>query len=113
MLHNNRISAQYVRNRVRENGLHARRPYVGCVLTQRHRQNRLNWARAHIRWIRRRWNIVLYTDESRFSLQRGNGRVRVYRRRNERCADCCVLERDRFGVTGSVMVCAAIAHGYR
>ena len=108
-LHNNRISAQTVRNRLRENGLHARRPYVGCVLTQRQRQNRLNWAR----WIRRRWNTVLFSDESRFSLQRGDGRVRVYRRRNERYAGCCVLERDRFGVGGSVMVWAAIVHGYR
>lgn len=33
-LHNNRISGQTVRNRLRENGLHARRPYVGCVLTR-------------------------------------------------------------------------------
>ena len=29
-LHNNLISAQTVRNRLRENGLYARRPYVGC-----------------------------------------------------------------------------------
>ena len=46
-LHNNRISAQTVRHRLRENDLHARRPYVGYVLTQSHRQNRLNWARVH------------------------------------------------------------------
>ena len=65
------------------------------------------------RWIRRRWNTVLFTDESRFSLQRGDGRVRVDRRRNERYADCCVLERDRFGGGGSVIVWAAIAQGYR
>ena len=58
------------------------------------------------------WNTVLFSDESRFSLQRGDGRVRVYRRRNERYADCCVLERDHFGAGGSVMVWAAIAHGY-
>ena len=49
-LHNNRISPQTVRNRLRENGLHARRPYVGCFLTQCHRQNRLNWARLHMRF---------------------------------------------------------------
>ena len=59
-LHNNRISAPTVRNRLRKKGLHARRPYVGCVLTQRHRQNRLNWARIHTGWIRRRCNTVLY-----------------------------------------------------
>ena len=41
-LHHNRISEQTVRNRQRENGLHARRYYVGYVLTQRRRQNRLN-----------------------------------------------------------------------
>ena len=45
-----------------------------------------------------------FSDESRFYLQRGDGRVRVYRRRNERYADWCVLERDRFGGMGSVMV---------
>ena len=37
----------------------------------------------------------------------------MYRRRNERYADCYVLERDCFGVGVSVIVWAAIAHGYR
>ena len=37
----------------------------------------------------------------------------MYRRINERYADWCVLERDRFGCGGSDMVRAAIAHGYR
>ena len=55
---------------------------------------------------------LFFSDESRFSLQRGDGRVHVYRRINERYADCCVLERDRFGGGHSVMVWAAIAHGY-
>ena len=39
--------------------------------------------------------------------------MRVYRSSNERYADCCVLERDRFGGGGSVVVLAAIAYGYR
>ena len=91
-LHNNRISAQTVCNRWRENGIHARRPYVGCVLTQRHRQNRLKWTRVHTRWIGRRWNtVVFFPDESNFSLQRGDGRVCVYHRRNDRYAGFCVL----------------------
>ena len=38
--------------------------------------------------------------------------MRVYRRRNQRNADCCVLERDRFGGRVSIMVWAAISHGY-
>ena len=37
--HNNRISAQTVRNCLSEGGLCARRPYVCCVLARRHRVN--------------------------------------------------------------------------
>ena len=40
-IHNPRIFAQTVRNRLAENILHARRPYVGTVLTDRHRRDRL------------------------------------------------------------------------
>ena len=73
-------------NRLLEVGLSARRPYVGCVLVQRHRVNRLNWARkfhVHQRWLRQRWNSVLFSVESRLTIHRGDGRVRQYPRRNE------------------------------
>ena len=79
-----RISAQTVRNRLHEGGLSARRPYVSCVLPLRHRVNRLNWARIHQRCLKQQWNSVFFSDESRFTIHRGDGRVRVYRRRNER-----------------------------
>ena len=46
--HNPRISAQTVRNRLAENNLCARRPYVGTVLMDRHRHDRLQWADRHI-----------------------------------------------------------------
>ena len=46
------------------------------------------------------------------SLYRADGRRRVYRRRGERFADACVVERYRFG-GGSVMVCGGIAHGIK
>lgn len=42
------VSEWTVRRRLREAGLAARRPYVGPVLTQRHRQQRLQWARQHL-----------------------------------------------------------------
>ena len=53
-----------------------------------------------------------FTDESRFTLYRADGRRRVYRRRGERFADACVVERDRFG-GGSVMVWGGIVHGIK
>ena len=46
-------------------------------------------------------------------MSNSDGRIRIYRRRNERYADCCVLQRDRFGGGGSVMVWAGISYGYR
>ena len=71
-------------------------------------------ALRHINWTRQRWRTLLFTDESRFVLSRADGRVRLYRRRNERDADCCVLQRDRWvWGGGSVMVWGGIAYGYR
>lgn len=107
--HNPSISAQTVRNRLREAGLRACRPVVRQVLTRHHRQQRRLWAQTHCRWTRQDWQKVLFTDESRFCLTRGDGRIRVYRRRNERYTEACTLERDRFGGGGSVMVWGGVS----
>ena len=99
---------------MREIGLRARRPYVGLPLTQARRLRRRAWLTAHAPRLfpMRQWRRVLFTDESRFTLYRADGRRRVYRRRGERFADACVVERDRFG-GGSVMVWGGIAHGIK
>ena len=76
-----RISAQTVRNRLAENNLRARRPYVGTELMDHHRRDRLQWADRHINWTRQDWPTVLFSDESRFALSNSDGRIRVYRRR--------------------------------
>ena len=54
----------------------------------------------------------LFSDESRFALSHADGRTWVYRRINELCADCCVLERDQFG-RGSLMVLGGIMGGQK
>ncbi len=76
-LHNQIISAQTIRNRLREAHLHARRPHRGLDLTAVRRRNRLEWSNAHIRWRLALWRGVLFTDESWFSLYREDGRKRV------------------------------------
>ena len=106
------VSANTVWRRLRAAGLHARRPYVGPILTRLHRQRRMQWAAVHRRWLRRQWTAVVFSDESRFTLSRADGRVRVWRRVGERYANNCVLEADRFG-GGSVMVWAAFSHDHR
>ena len=48
-----------------------------------------------------------FFDEFRFNLSHHDVRIRVFRRRGERFADNCLIERDRFG-GGSVMVSGGI-----
>uniref|UniRef100_A0A8C6KUW6 Tc1-like transposase DDE domain-containing protein n=1 Tax=Nothobranchius furzeri TaxID=105023 RepID=A0A8C6KUW6_NOTFU len=111
-LHNQTISAQTVRNRLREAQLHARRPHRGLDLTPARRRNRLEWANAHIRWHLARWRGVLFTDESWFTLFRADGRQRVWRRVGERFADVNVVDRGAHR-GGGVMVWAGICYGRR
>jgi hypothetical protein len=56
---------------------------------------------------------VLFTDELQFRLTRGDGRIHVYRRRNEHYTEACTLERDRFGGGGSVMVWGGVSQYHR
>ena len=91
------------RHRQARQPIRPRRPYVVQVLTAHHRAARLKWAQRHFRSGRQQWAWVLFSDESRFNLSHPDGRIRVFRRKGERFADNCLIERDRFG-GGSVMV---------
>ena len=55
-----------------------RRPYVGPVLTRGHIQARLQRCHTHRRWLVHQWYQVLFSDESRFTLEKADGRVPVY-----------------------------------
>ena len=69
----------------------------------------LQWCRTHVGWQARHWNRVLFSDESRFTLERSDGRARIYRRSGECFSDPCVKEANRFR-GGSVMVWAGISN---
>uniref|UniRef100_A0AAZ3P4Z4 Transposase Tc1-like domain-containing protein n=1 Tax=Oncorhynchus tshawytscha TaxID=74940 RepID=A0AAZ3P4Z4_ONCTS len=112
-MHNPSISAQTVRNRLREAGLSACRPVVRQVLTRHHQQQHCLWAQTHHRWTRQDWQKVLFTDESRFFLTRDDGRICVYRQRNACYTEACTLERGRFGGGGSIMVWGSVSQHRR
>ncbi len=79
-------------------------------MTAVRRRNRLEWTNAHIRWRLALWRGVLFTDESRFSLYRADGRQRVWHRVGERFADVNIVDRVANGGSG-VMVWAGVCYG--
>ena len=106
------ISSETVRIILKRAGLRNRRPARGPALTQQQRRNRLAFARNHRGWNRRGWGRVLFSDECRFKLRRCDGRVRVWRRSNERYRQDCIQHRVPFG-GGSVMMWAGITRDNR
>ena len=104
------VSGLTVRRRLCAAGLRPRRPLRRPQLTQRHRQLRLRWAmaRCHFRATTgAQWSRIIFSDESRFLLRPVDGRVRVWRSRQEAAWRHGVLETTAYG-GGSVMVWAAI-----
>lgn len=109
---NTDINEQTVRNRLHDQTLHARRQLGRILLTPRHMMARLAWSTRHLRWNRQQWAQVLFSDESRFSLEHDDGRTRVWRRPGERMIPACVRERRAYR-GGSVMVWAGISEHHR
>lgn len=102
-----KCSIETARRRVVSAGYHSYRAAVRIPLSVIHMRNRLEWAREHLEWNDEQWRSVLWTDESRFTLDFNDGRIRVRRRKNERFADCCIKKHDRHGC-GSVMIWCGI-----
>ena len=67
----------------------SKRPTRVPLLTERHRLQRLTCARNHLGWTLDDWKTVAWSDESRFQLIRGDGRIRVWRRPHEAMDPSC------------------------
>ena len=106
--HGQRISDQTIRNRLHSAHLKARKAAQKPLLTVLHRRERLRWCREHRIWNQGRWGDIMFSDESRFCLRHVDGRRRVWRRRGERFADCCIQRKTPYG-GGSIMIWAGIS----
>ncbi|GFY18052.1 transposable element Tcb2 transposase [Trichonephila clavipes] len=106
------ISRFTVARRLHGGGLFARRP-VRCVpLTPAHRRRRSLWCLEHRNWRDNEWGRVLFTDESRFSLNSDSHRILICRERGSRNHPSNIIERDRYGGRG-VLVWGGIMLGSR
>ncbi|GBO12845.1 Transposable element Tcb2 transposase [Araneus ventricosus] len=102
-----RVSRVTVSKRLHETGLFARRPAVCVPLTSTNRGARLAWCREHRDWSMDQWATVLFTDESRFSLNTDSRRTFIWREPGTRYLPSNVREIDHYG-GGGIIVWACI-----
>ncbi|GFT36523.1 transposable element Tcb1 transposase [Trichonephila clavipes] len=94
------ISKQTVYRCLGHIGLYARRP-VRCVpLTATHCRLRLTWSRKHALWTPQQRSCVMFSDESRFSLQSDSRRTLIWRAPGTRYHQENTIERHRYGDAG-------------
>ncbi|GFU51760.1 transposable element Tcb1 transposase [Trichonephila clavipes] len=80
-----------------------------CIrLTSRHRRDRREWATEHVNWRRNEWSSVLFSDESRFSVNLDNRRIFIWRDRGSRNNPAFVHESVKFG-SAEVLVYGGIS----
>ncbi|GFX20869.1 HTH_Tnp_Tc3_2 domain-containing protein [Trichonephila clavipes] len=60
-------------------GLYARKPVRCVLLTVAHCHQRLTWSREHALRTPQQWSFVMFSDESRFSLQFDSRRTLIWR----------------------------------
>ncbi|GBL82965.1 Transposable element Tc1 transposase [Araneus ventricosus] len=91
------VSRQTVYRRLGHIGLYARRP-VRCVpLTATHCRLRLAWSREYALWTQQQWSCVMFSDESRFSLQSDSRRTFIWKAPGTRYHQENIIERHRYG----------------
>ncbi|GFX86528.1 HTH_Tnp_Tc3_2 domain-containing protein [Trichonephila clavipes] len=86
-------SRETIRRRLTEVGLRSRRPLRRLPLTPHHRQCRLDFCRPRATWSVTNWRLVIFSDESRFSLSADYHRTRVWRRTGQRSDPAFIVER--------------------
>ncbi|GET59659.1 IS630 family transposase [Rhizophagus irregularis DAOM 181602=DAOM 197198] len=89
-------------NYLHEQGFYSRVGVRKPLVTETNRIKRLNWAKERKLWINE-WDSVIWSDESKFELFRGNGRRLAWRRPHEKYDIECLIPTVKSGQQG-VMV---------
>ncbi|GFX68633.1 transposable element Tcb1 transposase [Trichonephila clavipes] len=94
------VSRQIVYRRLGHIGLYARRPATCVPLIATHCRLRLTWSREHALWTPQQWSCVMFSDESRFSLQSDSRQTLIWRAPGTRYHQENTIERHRYGGAG-------------
>ncbi|GFV23701.1 transposable element Tcb1 transposase [Trichonephila clavipes] len=106
------VSRQTVYRRLGNIGLYALTP-VRCVpLTTTHCRLRLTWNREHVLWAPQQWSCVMFSDESRFSLQSDSHLTLIWRAPGTCYHQDNAIERHRYGGAGW-LVWGGVIFGFR
>ncbi|GFU51088.1 transposable element Tcb1 transposase [Trichonephila clavipes] len=81
-------------------GLYARRPVKCAPLTATNCRLRLTWSREHALWTPQQWSRVMFSDESRFSLQSVSRRTLIWRAPGTRYRQKNTIERHCYSGAG-------------
>lgn len=73
------------------------------ALTPKHRDRRLRWAKERVNWTVDQWRGVVWSDESRFTIEGSDGDKRVIRKIGERYDAKNVVPTTKYG-GGGVMI---------
>ncbi|GFV64893.1 HTH_Tnp_Tc3_2 domain-containing protein [Trichonephila clavipes] len=91
------VSRLTVYRRLGHIGLYARKPVSCPPLTVTHCRLQLNWNREHALRTPQQWSCVMFSDESRFSLQSDSHRTLIWRAPGTHYHQENTIERHRYG----------------
>jgi transposase len=81
------VCAQTVRNALKEHGMKSVVKKKVPLLVQRHRRDRLKWARKYQHWTVEDWKRVIWSDETKILLIGSDGRVYTWKEPGESISD--------------------------
>lgn len=97
------VSSNTVRRALKRNGLSARVKRKKPLLSKKHRENQLKFAKRFKDWTVSDWNRVVWSDESKFQIFGSDGREYCWKRQGETLKDAHIKPTVKFG-GGSIFV---------
>ena len=103
------VSPKTVSRKLHDLGYWARRPCRKPLISQRNKKKGLTNYHLHKHWGLNKLKNIIFSDESKFYLLSPDGRIRVWRNKNERYSPDCTLKTLTSG-GGSLMFWGCIGY---